>query len=35
VIRSCAMSEAELRAQLATISGDKAWIDDIVAATSR
>jgi len=34
VIRSCAMSEAELRAQLATISDDKAWIDDIVAANS-
>ena len=35
VIRSCAMPEAELRAQLATISDDKAWIDDIVAAHSR
>jgi catechol 2,3-dioxygenase-like lactoylglutathione lyase family enzyme len=35
VIRSCAMPEAELRAQLATISDDKAWIDDIVAAAAR
>jgi len=35
VIRSCGMPEAELRAQLATISDDKAWIDDIVAANSR
>ena len=35
VIRSCAMPEAELRAQLATISNDKEWIDDIVAANSR
>ena len=35
VIRSCAMPEAELRAQLATISDDNAWIDDIVAANSR
>jgi len=28
------MPEAELRAQLATISDDNAWIDDIVAANS-
>jgi catechol 2,3-dioxygenase-like lactoylglutathione lyase family enzyme len=35
VIRSCAMPEAELRAQLAMISNDKAWINDIVAANSR
>ena len=35
VIRSCAMPEAELRAQLATISNDQEWIDDIVAANSR
>jgi len=35
VIRSCAMPEAELRAQLAMISNDKEWIDDIVAANSR
>jgi catechol 2,3-dioxygenase-like lactoylglutathione lyase family enzyme len=34
VIRSCAMPEAELRAQLATISDDRAWIDDMVAASS-
>ena len=31
VIHSCAMPQAELRAQLATISDDQAWIDDIVA----
>ena len=35
VIRSCAMPEAELRAQLADISNDKSWIDDMVAAMSR
>jgi catechol 2,3-dioxygenase-like lactoylglutathione lyase family enzyme len=35
VIRSCAMSEPELRAQLATISDDEAWIADMVAAMSR
>ena len=35
VIRSCAMPEAELRAQLATISDDRTWIDDIVAANLR
>jgi len=35
VIRSCAMPEAELRAQLAEISDDQAWIDDIIAASSR
>jgi catechol 2,3-dioxygenase-like lactoylglutathione lyase family enzyme len=34
VIRSCAMPEAELRAQLAAISDDKVWIEEIVAATS-
>src|SRR5271154_3472699 len=32
VIRSCSMAETELRAELETISGDKAWIDDMVAA---
>jgi catechol 2,3-dioxygenase-like lactoylglutathione lyase family enzyme len=32
VIRSCSMSETELRAELKTISSDKAWIDDMVAA---
>src|SRR6516165_11818709 len=32
VIRSCSMSEIELRAELKTISNDKAWIDDMVAA---
>jgi catechol 2,3-dioxygenase-like lactoylglutathione lyase family enzyme len=35
VIRSCAMPEPELRAQLAAVSGDKAWIEDMVAAMSR
>ena len=35
VIRSCAMPVAELRAQLATISDDKAWIEDTIAAMSR
>jgi glyoxylase I family protein len=35
VIRSCAMPEPELRAQLATISNDEAWIADMVAAMSR
>ena len=35
VIRSCAMPEPELRAQLATISDDQAWIADMVAAMSR
>jgi catechol 2,3-dioxygenase-like lactoylglutathione lyase family enzyme len=35
VIRSCSMAETELRAELETISGDKAWIDDMVAAMSR
>jgi hypothetical protein len=35
VIRSCAMPEPELRAQLSTISEDNAWIDDMVAAASR
>jgi catechol 2,3-dioxygenase-like lactoylglutathione lyase family enzyme len=34
VIRSCAMPAAELRAQLATISDDKAWIEDTIAAMS-
>ena len=32
VIRSCSMSETELRAELETISNDNAWIDDMVAA---
>jgi catechol 2,3-dioxygenase-like lactoylglutathione lyase family enzyme len=35
VIRSCAMPEAELRRQLAAISDDKAWIEEVVAASSR
>jgi catechol 2,3-dioxygenase-like lactoylglutathione lyase family enzyme len=32
VIRSCSMSEAELRAELGSISSDRAWIEDMVAA---
>ena len=32
VIRSCSMSETELRAELATLSRDQGWIDDMVAA---
>jgi len=32
VIRSCSMNENELRAELATISSDRAWIDEMVAA---
>jgi catechol 2,3-dioxygenase-like lactoylglutathione lyase family enzyme len=35
VIRSCRMPEAELRMQLATISDDVAWIEDMIAAMSR
>jgi catechol 2,3-dioxygenase-like lactoylglutathione lyase family enzyme len=35
VIRSCSMQEAELRAELATISDDKPWIDEMIAAMSR
>jgi hypothetical protein len=32
VIRSCSMTETELRAELETISSDRAWIDEMVAA---
>jgi catechol 2,3-dioxygenase-like lactoylglutathione lyase family enzyme len=32
VIRSCRMTETELRAELETISSDRAWIDEMVAA---
>jgi|SRR5579862_6830902 len=35
VIRSCQMTEAEMRAQLSDISTDRAWIDAMVAAMSR
>jgi glyoxylase I family protein len=35
VIRSCGMPESELRAELASISDDKTWIEDMVAAMSR
>ena len=34
VIGSCRMNEAELRAELAGISDDKAWIDAMIAAMS-
>jgi len=32
VIRSCSMNETELRTELATISSDREWIDEMVAA---
>lgn len=35
VIRSCCMSEAEMRAQLVGISSDAAWIEAMIAAMSR
>ena len=35
VIRSCAMPEPELRAQLAALSNDPAWIEDMVTGGSR
>ena len=35
VVRSCRMTEAEMRAQLADISTDSAWIDAMIAAMSR
>ena len=35
VIRSCSMNETELRAELETISSDKAWINEMVAATTQ
>ena len=35
VIRSCRMTEAEMRAQLKGISSDAAWIDGMIAAMSR
>jgi len=35
VVRSCAMPEPELRAQLASICNDEAWIEDMVATMSR
>ena len=35
VIRSCSMNETELRTELQTISSDRAWIDEIVAAMTR
>ncbi|HEX3973146.1 MAG TPA: VOC family protein [Stellaceae bacterium] len=35
VIRSCRMSEVELRAELGEISDDPAWIDQMIAAMSR
>src|SRR5258708_13097464 len=35
VIRSCSMTETELRAELETISSDRAWIDEMVEAMTR
>ena len=35
VVRSCNMDEAELRRELASISNDRAWIDEMIAAMSR
>ena len=35
VIRSCGMSAAELRAELATVAADEEWIEDMVAAMTR
>ena len=35
VIQSCRMDEAEMRAQLADIGGEQAWIDDMIAALVR
>ena len=35
VIRSCGMDEAELRRELASVSNDAAWIDDMIAAMAR
>src|SRR6201993_4946329 len=35
VIRSCSMTETERRAELETITSDRAWIDEMVAAMTR
>jgi len=35
VIRSCRMDEAEMRAQLADLGGEKAWIDTMIAALAQ
>ncbi len=35
VIRSCGMDETELRRELASVSNDVAWIDDMILAMSR
>src|SRR5258708_38192137 len=35
VIRSCSMTETELRAELETISSDTAWIDEMDEAMTR
>jgi catechol 2,3-dioxygenase-like lactoylglutathione lyase family enzyme len=35
LIRSCQMQDSEMRAQLASISDDRGWIDEMVAAMSR
>jgi catechol 2,3-dioxygenase-like lactoylglutathione lyase family enzyme len=35
VIRSCGMDEAALRRELASVSADEIWIDEMIAAMSR
>ena len=35
LIRSCQMTEDDMRAQLASITGDSAWIDGMIVAMSR
>jgi catechol 2,3-dioxygenase-like lactoylglutathione lyase family enzyme len=35
VIRSCGMDEPELRRELASVSNDAAWINDMIAAMAR
>ena len=35
LVRSCVMSETEMRAQLRSIGGEAAWIDDMIEAQAR
>jgi catechol 2,3-dioxygenase-like lactoylglutathione lyase family enzyme len=35
VVQSCGMDEASLRRELASVSADKAWIDDMIVAQAR
>jgi catechol 2,3-dioxygenase-like lactoylglutathione lyase family enzyme len=35
LVRSCVMSEADMRAQLRAIGGDEPWIDGMIAAQAR